>query len=113
MEPMRKVQPNEPKRKLEVIEKSKAKPTSMCIPLYRVIFHNDDRTSFQFVEFAGQRFFNKNPEDAKRLAREVHEENAAVAGVYALEHAEMRRDATVELARANRFPFQVTIEPEI
>lgn len=112
-EPKRQPKPAEPKRQRQLVEKSKAKPSSMTIPLYRVIYHNDDHTSFQFVEFTLCRFFNKTPEQAKHLAMEVHKEDAAVVGVYALEHAESRRDAVIALARANRFPLRLSIEPEI
>lgn len=105
----------EPPRKTlpQVIEKSKARPTNMTIPLYRVIFHNDDTTTFAFVAAVIMLVFGKSPEEARRLTLEVHHENAAVVGVYALEHAEMKRDEVLALARERGFPLQVTIEPEI
>lgn len=97
----------------QVIEKSKARPTTLTIPLYRVIFHNDDQTTFSFVVAVLMQIFGKSLVQSKKLAMEIHNENAAVAGVYALEHAEVKRDEVVALAKARSYPLQISIEPEL
>ena len=97
----------------KVMDRPKATPSIYTIPLYRVIFHNDDATSFDFVVAALMQFFEKPIQEALTVTREVHETGAALAGVYALEHAEMRRDWTVSAARAHKFPLQLSIEPDL
>ena len=81
------------------------------IPRYKVIFHNDDKTTQEFVVYLLKGVFNHSTKDAKRIMMEVHETGAGIAGVYPLEIAEMRQDMCSRLAKANKFPLKVTIEP--
>jgi len=99
--------------KVQVAEKTKAEPSIYTIPLYRVIFHNDDVTHFDFVVAALMQFFEHELPSALKITAEVHKEGCGLAGVYALEHAEMRRDQAIEAARAYKFPLQISIEPEL
>jgi ATP-dependent Clp protease adaptor protein ClpS len=113
MDPARQPTAPDRKRKLEVIERPKAHESIWTIPLYRVIFHNDDKTSFQFVELACVQIFGMTPLKAVAFALEVDREGSAVAGVYAQEHAELKKEQTEGWARANKFPLMLSIEPEI
>ena len=81
------------------------------MPMYRVLFHNDDKTTWQFVMAMLIRIFNKTPERAQEITAEVHKKGIGLAGIYALEHAELKRDQTISHARTNRFPLHVSIEP--
>lgn len=81
-------------------------------PMYKVLLHNDDKTSMQFVVDILRRFFNKEYIAALKIMLEVHEKGCALAGVYMKEHAEFRIDQTVSMARARGFPLSLSMEPE-
>lgn len=81
------------------------------MPMYKVLIHNDDKTHFDFVVMVLIKIFNKEPLEALKITTEVHKSNVGLAGVYALEHAELRRDCVHSTARARGFPLTATIEP--
>lgn len=99
---------------VETIEKPDTTTDTVTrhIPRYKVIFHNDDKTTMQFVIYLLMNVFLHDEPSAKKVMMEVHQEGAAVAGVYPLEVAEMRQDMCHRLARANKFPLKVTLEPD-
>jgi ATP-dependent Clp protease adaptor protein ClpS len=101
------------RRQVTVIERPKAHETTWTIPLYRVIFHNDDKTSFQFVQLAAERIFNMPPLKAVAFSFEVDREGAGCAGVFSQELAELKKEQTEGWARVNNFPLVLSIEPEI
>lgn len=82
------------------------------IPRYKVIFHDDETTTQRFVTWLLCKVFNKSENDARKIMLEVHNTGAGIAGVYPLEVAEMRQDLSMRLARANKFPLQVSLEPD-
>jgi len=91
-------------------EDSEAK--SKHAPRWKVILHNDDRTTMEFVVWVLMAFFGHDIGKAKKLMREVHETGQGVAGVYAQEVAELKKDQVVSSARAQKYPLTVTIEPD-
>lgn len=96
--------------KVTVLE-PEVKSKTRTIPMYKVIYINDDYTSFDFVINSLVAIFNKTIQDAEKLAREVHETGAGLAGIYSLELAELKKDQVVSAARAQKFPLQLVIEP--
>lgn len=84
---------------------------SRHVPMYKVIFHNDDKTTMDFVVMVLMRFFNHEVEEAVKLMLEVHNEGEAVVGVYPFETAEFKRDQTISAARPT-YPLMVTIEED-
>jgi ATP-dependent Clp protease adaptor protein ClpS len=95
-----------------VITETTTETVTRHIPRYKVILHNDPKTTMDFVTHILMRFFEKDQMQAMKLMIQVHEEGWGLAGIYALEHAEFRVDQTVSLARANNFPLTLSIEPE-
>ncbi len=79
-------------------------------PLYRVLLHNDDYTTMDFVVFILQSVFHRSFSDAFRLMMDVHQRGRGVAGIFTFEVAEMKVSETMELARANEFPLLCTME---
>ena len=79
-------------------------------PLYRVLLHNDDFTTMDFVVYILIHVFHRNDEDAVRLMLQVHNAGAGVAGIYTHEVAEMKVEQTTQLARAHEFPLLCTME---
>ena len=79
-------------------------------PLYRVLLHNDDFTTMEFVVYVLQTIFQKSEAEAVRIMLRVHTEGLGVAGVYTFEVAEMKREIVMSLARAHEYPLLCTLE---
>lgn len=79
---------------------------------YRVLVHNDDYTSMEFVVYILQVVFRHTPASAFRLMMAIHKSGLGVAGVYSKEIAETRVEQVVGMAREAGHPLQCTMEPE-
>jgi len=79
---------------------------------YRVLLHNDDFTTMDFVVDVLVRHFQKSPTDAMRIMLEVHLKGYGVAGVYPKDEAETRVAQVTTAAETAGFPLLVTLEPE-
>ena len=79
---------------------------------WRVILHNDDFTTMEFVVQVLTTIFNKTGAEATELMLQVHHHGACVAGVYTYEIAETKVNTVEQMARAAEFPFLSTMEPE-
>ena len=80
-------------------------------PMYKVLLHNDDYTTREFVVWVLQTVFHKNESDAVAIMSHVHNHGIGVAGVYTFEVAETKVTKTLHLAKAQQFPLQLSIEP--
>src|ERR671926_1482689 len=80
-------------------------------PLYKVLLHNDDYTTKEFVVWVLQNVFHKSEGDAVAIMSHVHNNGVGVAGVYTFEVAETKVTKTQHLAKAQQFPLQLSIEP--
>ena len=81
-------------------------------PLYRVLLHNDDYTTMQFVVEVLMVVFNKSMEEATRIMLNVHEKGVGLCGIYPFEIAETKVDTVDSLARENGFPLKCSMERE-
>jgi ATP-dependent Clp protease adaptor protein ClpS len=81
-------------------------------PLYKVVLHNDDYTTMEFVVSVLREVFNRSEMDAIRIMLHVHVRGAGIAGVYTYEVAETKAAKATELARAQEFPLLCTVEEE-
>src|SRR3954447_4456357 len=78
--------------------------------LWRVILHNDDFTTMEFVIEVLASVFNKSAAEATDLMLQVHRRGACVAGVYTHEVAETKIARVEAMAREAEFPFLATME---
>lgn len=81
-------------------------------PLYKVLIHNDDFTTMDFVVFVLQHVFQRSESDALRIMLHVHNQGVGVAGTYTYEVAEMKAAKVITLAREREFPLLCTVEEE-
>jgi ATP-dependent Clp protease adaptor protein ClpS len=103
---------SERKRQDEGGVKSASKPKVDKPPLYKVIFHNDDYTTMEFVVYVLQEVFKHTPAGATRIMLHIHKSGIGVAGVYTREVAETKIEKTLDMAREHGHPLQVTMEQE-
>ena len=88
------------------------KPLSQTPRRFKVIFHNDDYTTQEFVVDVLMRFFHKSDAEARHIMLTVHFKGAAVAGVYTKDVAETKAQQVMDLAREEGMPLLLTTEPE-
>jgi ATP-dependent Clp protease adaptor protein ClpS len=79
-------------------------------PLFKVLLHNDDYTTMEFVVWVLESIFNMAVDQAIQVMLNVHTQGIGVAGVYTYEIAEMKVNKTSDLARENEFPLLCTME---
>ena len=80
--------------------------------MYRVILHNDDYTSMDFVVMILTNIFHKNHKEAEVLMITIHEKGSAICGVYTYEIAQTKAEQVKKLAKQNEFPLLATIEED-
>lgn len=79
---------------------------------YKVIFHNDDFTTMEFVTEVLRVVFNQPADKAVTLMMRVHREGQAVVGIYSYDVAMTKTSIATSMARQEGFPLRVTCEPE-
>ena len=94
----------------EVLTESKAKLEKPG--LFKVLLHNDDFTTMEFVVFVLQYVFNREDVDAITIMLKVHYEGVGIAGVYPYEVASMKAEKAMNLAKAREYPLLCTVEEE-
>jgi ATP-dependent Clp protease adaptor protein ClpS len=80
--------------------------------MWRVLLHNDDYTTQDFVVWVLERVFHKPPGEASTIMLSVHRAGRAVAGVFTHDVAETKIQTTRKLAEEQEFPLLVTMEPD-
>jgi ATP-dependent Clp protease adaptor protein ClpS len=80
--------------------------------MYKVLLHNDDYTTMEFVVEILILVFNKSPEDAVRIMLNVHHKGIGICGVYTYEVSETKVNAVRALGRQYGFPLKCTMEKE-
>jgi ATP-dependent Clp protease adaptor protein ClpS len=96
------------KNKEELDEKVLVKEPSM----YKVIMHNDDFTTQEFVMELLMDVFDHNANEASSLMMAVHIKGRAMVGVYQHEIAELKVQISHDRAMSAGHPFKLSIEEE-
>lgn len=74
------------------IRETEGDAKSKLAPLWKVLFHNDDKTSMEFVVRVLMQFFGRDLEQAMEIMLNVHKTGMGIAGVYPREVAELSRN---------------------
>jgi ATP-dependent Clp protease adaptor protein ClpS len=101
-------------------EKSKTEGGTKTLPrekvekpeMWKVVFHNDDYTTMEFVVWALMTIFKHTLASATRIMLHVHKTGIGIAGVYTKEVAETKVQRTLDSAREAGYPLMVSMEPE-
>lgn len=80
--------------------------------LYKVLLHNDDYTTREFVVWILQAIFHRGENEAVQIMLHVHNNGLGVAGVYTHDIADAKVKRVTQLAEQNEFPLLTTMEPE-
>ena len=99
-------------QELEVVEETETRQRLERPKLYKVLLHNDDYTTMEFVVAVLMQVFHKAVDEAHAIMLHVHFRGLGVAGVYPREVAEAKVEKTIALARAAEYPLLATMEPE-
>ncbi len=102
--------PNFPDQDTDVLTESK---TRLEKPkLYKVLLHNDDFTTMEFVVFVLEYVFMRDEAEAVAIMLKVHNEGVGLAGVYPYEIANMKAEKAMNLAKSREYPLLCTVEEE-
>lgn len=80
--------------------------------LYKVLLHNDDYTTMEFVVLVLRSVFHHSESEAVNIMLHVHRRGVGVAGVFSYEIAETKAAKVMRLAREHEYPLRCSVEPE-
>ena len=89
------------------VRKVKLQPPKM----YKVLMHNDDYTTMEFVVLVLQKFFSKTPSEAQSIMLAVHTKGFGVCGIFTYEVAESKVAKVTKYSRENGHPLKCSTEP--
>ncbi len=78
--------------------------------MYRVILHNDNYTTMDFVVEVLIAVFHKPAAEATRIMLDVHRKGAGVCGVYTYDIASTKVSMVFQLAKSREFPLRCSME---
>lgn len=81
--------------------------------MYRVIMHNDNYTTMEFVIGVLVRIFKKKTNEAVKLMLKIHKQDKATIGVYTYDVAHTRVKQVHKLAEQFDFPLKCSIIEDI
>lgn len=80
--------------------------------MYRVLVHNDDYTTRDFVVDVLKTVFHHSDAEATRVMLHIHYNGVGVAGVFTREIAETKIAVVERLAKEREYPLRLSMEPE-
>lgn len=99
-----------PEFELDESVATESRTTPKKPPLYKVLLHNDDFTTMEFVVHVLESVFGQPHPKAVQIMLHVHTRGVGVAGIYTLEVAEMKVHEATSLARIREYPLLCTLE---
>jgi len=96
----------------EVLTETRTQKKLQKPRLYKVLLHNDNYTTREFVVAVLKEVFHRPETEAVQIMLHVHYNGVGVAGVYTYEVAETKIKTVEQLAQANEFPLRLSMEPE-
>ena len=78
--------------------------------MYKVILHNDDYTTMEFVVNVLMTIFHKSYVEAEHIMMKVHKEGYGICGIYTYEIAETKVNEVHAVSRKHEFPLKCSFE---
>ena len=77
---------------------------------YKVVMHNDDFTTMEFVVNILMTIFKKDINPSNKIMMDVHKLGKGIVGIYPYDIATTKVAMALEMAKEEGFPFNITIE---
>jgi ATP-dependent Clp protease adaptor protein ClpS len=77
---------------------------------FKVLLHNDDYTTMDFVVHVLKNVFQKSDEEAMRIMLAVHKKGLGLCGVFTAEVAETKVDTVHTMAKSAGYPLRASLE---
>lgn len=90
----------------------KERPQTRRPPMWKVILHNDDYTTQEWVVYVLKEYLHKDHAEAVRLMFTVHHNGHAIVGLYSRDIAETKVAQITDASRSEGYPLLCTCEPE-
>src|SRR3954470_23472386 len=100
----------DPSTRESTLTESRVAPRVQPPRMWRVLLHNDDYTTQDFVVWVLETIFHKPRGEAFAIMMSVHQSGMGLAGIYTRDIAETKVKATKQLAEEHEFPLLVTME---
>jgi len=97
-----------PRHEMDVLTDHKEKVVEP--PLFKVLLHNDDYTTMEFVIMILEAVFHKSSMEATKIMLNVHNNGIGIAGVYTRDIAETKVSLVHDLANQYEHPLKCTLE---
>lgn len=78
--------------------------------MYKVVLHNDDYTTKEFVVEVIRKVFHKPAIEATKIMLNVHKRGKGVVGVYTWDIAQTKVAQVHMLAKEREFPLQCSVD---
>ena len=78
--------------------------------LFKVLMHNDDYSTMEFVINILETIFHKSSTEANQIMLNVHLKGVGICGIHPFEIAETKADAVHMAAEGADFPLRCTVE---
>lgn len=79
---------------------------------YKVLVHNDDYTTMEFVIEVLVKVFKKSAPEATKIMYDVHKKGIGIAGVYTYDIANTKIAQANHIIEESGFPLKLSIEGE-
>lgn len=91
---------------------SRAQNEAKTPPLFKVLMHNDDYTTMEFVVEVLRSVFHLSDSAAERIMLAIHFQGVGHCGIYPFAIAETKVQEVCNRARKAGFPLRCSIEKE-
>jgi len=78
--------------------------------MYRVILHNDNYTTMEFVVEVITKVFHKSAMEATRIMLRVHKQGKGTVGTFTYDVAQTKAQQVHKMARQRDYPLKCTVE---
>src|SRR5260370_26287229 len=95
----------------EVVTETRTEKKLKKPPLYKVLLHNDNYTTREFVVAVLREVFHRQETEAVQIMLHVHYNGVGVAGRYTSEVGETKIKTGEPISPANEFPLKPSMDP--
>lgn len=78
--------------------------------MYKILLHNDDYSTMEFVIHVLMKFFSKNYDESHSIMLKVHHDGTGLCGIYTFEVAESKSAKVNRYSRGKGHPLKSSIE---